>query len=106
MRPHRKSRSSYPNGIIGIYDNRGRTIDRYAVVFSPHDTSMGERFNVLYMSDRPFHSQGVGCTDEWNHRPTGDWGGHRGLGRCIDFTELPDDCQRAATDLVEKTKSS
>ena len=32
---YRKSRSDYPAGVLGVYDNGGRTVDRFTVVYTP-----------------------------------------------------------------------
>jgi hypothetical protein len=70
---------------VRIYDNGGKTFDRYTAVY------MAERErNGLYgargMSESPFHPQGFGqcCTATPG----------RHLGRRIAFVDLPADCQR------------
>lgn len=93
----RKSRPDYPDGVLGIYDNGGTregsrhgTFDRYTVVFDPEGEGRDRVFPYLAMSAHPFHPQGFGQHGEARHRVT------RGPGeRCIDFEELPEDCQRA-----------
>lgn len=71
---------------IRIYDNGGRSIDRYTVVFLDDPQDRPKLFGALAMNAYPFHPQGFGqyCT-----AMTG-----RHLGRRIDLKELPADCQR------------
>lgn len=85
----KKSRADYPLGILAIYDNRGRTADRYSVVFTPYNFFGGLRFPYLTMSENPSHPQGVGMHGESKGRPTR----HRGE-RVIRFCDLPAACQQ------------
>jgi len=75
--------------ILGIYDNGGRTMDRYTVVYDEPVTKIpGETMHCgLGMSESPFHPQGF-CQHGEVH-PDAD------IGRQITFAELPADCQRA-----------
>lgn len=97
-----------PNGkprYVRVYDNGGRTIDRYCVVFTGRYThkTAGDRW-VLFMNAAPFHPQGVcmhsGGQDILDVLP-GRWGGvdvgrkHPRLGTRIPFETLPADCQQA-----------
>lgn len=75
---------------IRCYDNGGKTIDRYTVVFTRGKGSL-----YLGMSSNPMHPQGIGMHGEGPpgsgpiDRPTY---GH--LGKRIVFEQLPDDCQK------------
>lgn len=70
--------------VIGIYDNGGKTLDRYTVYF---DTKESEHlYSCIGMSERPFHPQGF-C-----QHSSGQLGKHNG--KCIKFEELPEDCQK------------
>lgn len=85
----KKSRADYPDGVLAIYDNGGRTIDRYCVVFAPFVADGRNYFPTLSMSARPADPQGVGVHGEYERRPTrlpGD--------RVIAFDTLPEDCRR------------
>lgn len=83
----KKSRSDYPLGVLAVYDNGGRTADRYKVVFTPHRCDGELAFPTLSMSARPSHPQGVGTMGEYRQRPT------RGRGdRVIAMSDLPEDC--------------
>ena len=93
-----RSRKDYPKGVMGIYDNGGKTFDRYTVVFEPvpvlPDASGKQAakwfFPYLGMSQNPFHPQGFGQHGELNHRYT------RGKGeKVINFQDLPEDCRKA-----------
>lgn len=107
---YKRSRSDYPKGVIGIYDNAGQsneTTDHYMVVFAPYikDTyklapNDGRlRGKVLYpvicMSDTPYSPQGVCMRSTINWRPTGGWqAGIQSAGKTISFNDLPRECQR------------
>lgn len=101
----RRSRKDYPQGVIGIYDNGGKTIDRYTVVFEPYEV-LGKiteeyarwRFPILAMNCAPFRPQGFGQHDSLNFRYTRQKGE-----RTINFADLPADCQRCVMqDLQEE----
>lgn len=72
---------------IRIYDNGGKTNDRYTVVFMDEPERAHNTFAALGMNEEPFHPQGIGmhCTAQPG----------RHLGRRIMMMNLPDDCQRA-----------
>ncbi len=91
----RRARKDYPDGVLGIYDNEGKTVDRYTGVYKPYE--QGAPFNQLvfpmvHMSAAPYWPQGVCMHSETvGYRVTGGWGsGHK----VIEFTDLPADCQR------------
>lgn len=71
---------------VRIYDNGGKTVDRYTVVYMDCQEGRG-LYGALGMSAQPFHPQGFGqhCTAMPG----------RHLGLRITFEELPQDCQRA-----------
>lgn len=74
---------------VRCYDNGGKSVDRYTVVFT---RSYGNGCSYLGMSEQPFSPQGFGqhgWSDQSIDRPRY---GH--LGRKIAFTDLPEDCQR------------
>lgn len=71
---------------LAIYDNGGRSADRYTVIFKDCPEGRG-LFACLGMNSEPFHPQGIGMN------ATAMPGRH--LGRRIRFEELPRDCQRA-----------
>ena len=70
---------------IRIYDNDGKTADRYTVVYMDHPTRAG-LYECVGMDEKPFHPQGFGQHSE--AMP----GLH--LGRRIKLTDLPKDCQK------------
>ncbi len=93
----KKSRSDYPAGILAIYDNGGKTADRYCVVFAPAATGRQNHFTTLTMSARPYHPQGVGITAEHSTRPT------RSVGdRVISLEALPDDCRQCVEEYMSE----
>jgi hypothetical protein len=71
---------------IRIYDNGGKTIDRYTVVYMDEPEHKPNTFNARGMSEHPFHPQGFGCSC------TAMPGRH--LGKRIKFEQLPTDCQK------------
>lgn len=85
-----------PDGIpkyVHCYDNGGKTIDRYTVVFTgryTHKTG-GEHWYVG-MSGAPFHPQGFG--QHGSSRDQIDYPTYGHLGKKIKFTDLPESCQK------------
>jgi hypothetical protein len=75
---------------IAVYDNGGKTADRYTVIFMD-EPDLGGGYEGCYsslgMSADPFHPQGF-C----QHGPAKPG---RHLGRRIAFEDLPADCQKA-----------
>jgi len=78
--------------ILAIYDNGGKTIDRYTVYYdemwSPSCNS------CLCMSDDPFYPLGV-C-----QHSGGQLGDHNG--KQITFEQLSSDCQKAVLNDMEE----
>ena len=95
---YRKSRASYPDGVLLVADNGGKTFDRYTVLYKPQLGYLDTEYETYYypylgMSENPCHPQGFGQHGEsktrlsvWNDK----W-----LGKVIDFEELPTKCQQA-----------
>lgn len=71
---------------IRCYDNGGKSIDRYTVVYLDHPETYPGAFAAVGMNASPFHPQGFG------QHTTAMPGQH--LGRRIAFSNLPTDCQR------------
>lgn len=71
---------------IRIYDNGGKTFDRYTVVYMDYPERQHNTFAAVGMNSEPFHPQGFGqhCTAMPG----------RHLGKRISFEELPKDCQK------------
>lgn len=69
---------------VKIYDNGGKTIDRYTAVYT-HLIEKPRLYSARGMSENPFHPQGFGC---WTSAMLG-----RHLGKRIEFKNLPKDCQ-------------
>lgn len=72
-----------------VYDNEGKTIDRYTVYFNSFNEIIDGNpvYSCVAMNERPFHPLGF-C----NHN-TGILGEHNG--KIIPFKQLPDICQKA-----------
>lgn len=71
---------------IKIYDNGGKSLDRYTVVYMDYPERQPNIYAARGMSERPFHPQGFG------QHCTATPGRH--LGNRIKFEQLPIDCQR------------
>ena len=71
---------------IRIYDNNGKTYDRYTVVYMNEPENGFKTYAARAMNAYPFHPQGFGqyCTAMPG----------RHLGKRIKFEELPKDCQK------------
>jgi hypothetical protein len=85
-----------PGGIprwIRCYDNDGKTVDRYTVVYTGNYTkNTGGQVWYVGMSGAPFHPQGFGQHGE-NDGPI-DRPRYGHLGKRIKFRDLPEDCRR------------
>ena len=88
MTQPRKAPSKYltgaPDHVAAIYDNGGKSFDRYIVIYT--DYSRGGIQPARGMSEHPFHPQGFGQMTEAMR------GSH--LGKLIIWADLPPDCQR------------
>lgn len=75
---------------IRCYDDGGKTIDRYTVVYIDQPEQGHNMYAAVSMNASPFHPQGFGqhCTAMVG----------RHLGKRIAFADLPVDCRR----LVER----
>lgn len=79
-----------PETILGqrilCYDNEGKSIDRYTVVYADQPETGSGTFACVGMNSEPFHPQGFG------QHGTAMIGPH--LGKRIAFVSLPADCQK------------
>ncbi len=78
---------------IRIYDNGGKTVDRYTVVYTRKSITRERPYWYMdvCMSGSPFHPQGVCQHGEYTYlidRPT-----YSHLGRKITWNDLPEDCK-------------
>ncbi len=71
---------------IRCYDNGGKTLDRYTVVYMDFPEQQRGFFLSLGMSEDPTHPQGFG------QHTTAMMGSH--LGRRVPFQTLPERCRR------------
>ncbi|MCK4545418.1 hypothetical protein KAU43_07755 [candidate division WOR-3 bacterium] len=73
------------DNIRGVYDNGGKSADRYSVIFKNGD--------LVGMSDKPFHPQGFnqfsGNVDNWDLTTLDH------LGKRLVFSDIPDDIKDA-----------
>jgi len=100
MRP-RRTRKDYPKGVLGIYDNGGKTADRYTVVYEPFFVDGRPYFPYVGMSAGPFWPQGF-C----QHGEAQGYGYPRGntCGKVIRFEDLPPDCQTVVLRDIDETE--
>lgn len=111
QKSYHRARTDYPAGVVAVYDNGGKTVDRYTVVYEPFPLAYPCRayaagtpvFGYVCMSGAPFHPQGV-CQhgEATGQRPRGGWGGT--CGKVIRFEDLPEDCQRAVLLDLDETE--
>jgi hypothetical protein len=83
--------------ILGVYDNKGKTLDRYTVVYDyVEQVKDGKKlYMCISMNASPFHPQGIGM------HGSAMLGRH--LGKKVKLTDLPEDCQKAvAMDLKDE----
>ena len=89
--------SLVPNGkpkMVRCYDNGGKSMDRYTVVFTGRYTHKTNRsFWYVGMSGSPFHPQGIGMHGESEYTPI-DKPTYSHLGKKIKFEDLTEDCQK------------
>lgn len=85
-----------PNGIpkyIRVYDNGGKTADRYTVVYTGnYKKDKPEICFYVGMSENPFHPQGFGMHGSYTEMI--DKPSYRHLGKKITFDNLPEDCKK------------
>ena len=74
-----------PLGSVRIYDNGGKTFDRFTAVYLDQPEHQPRTFACVGMSERPFHPQGFG------QHSTAMLGRH--LGKIITRDSLPQDCR-------------
>lgn len=71
---------------VRIYDNGGKSFDRYTAVYMFEPETRPNTFGARGMSKHPFSPQGFGC---YVSATPG-----RHLGKRIEFSDLPIDCQK------------
>jgi len=95
---YRKSRQSYPDGVLLICDSGPKHFDRYLVLYEPDGEEINSYFPYFGMSENPHHPQGFGQHGEMRTRYS-VWGTND---KVIEFHELPVDCQKAVLqDLIK-----
>lgn len=87
MKTYKKSRASYPAGILAIYENR-KAIDRYTVVFAPEIVDGMAWFTTLHMSADCGGGYGYCQHGQYSFRPTKAQGD-----KVIDYDALPERCR-------------
>ena len=92
---YRKSRASYPDGVLLVADNGGKTFDRYTVFYEPQIAYPNTEYETYYypylgMSENPCHPQGFGQHGELDYRYS-VWGTND---KVLDFEDLPTECQQ------------
>lgn len=94
-----------PAGVLAIFDNRGKTIDRYTVIYAEPIVGGDGAVNIglLDMSSDPFHPQGVGIYTEYPAHVVANWR-YRNSRNAARWTDLPDAVQRAVKQDLEVTE--
>tara|TARA_Y100000401_G_C8181259_1_gene154095 strand:- start:19 stop:333 length:315 start_codon:yes stop_codon:yes gene_type:complete len=87
---YRKSKKSYPNGILLITDSGSKFADRYAVFYEPYEHNNKMVFPYVAMDQNPYGPNGFGQHGELSHRYS-VWGTND---KAIDFENLPIECQK------------
>ena len=91
--------SNVPKGVpkwIRVYDNGGKTFDRYTVSFTKKAITNIHKdrwFMYVGMSSNPFDPQGFGQHGESPNQPV-DRPTYGHLGKKIKFEDLPENCQK------------
>jgi hypothetical protein len=80
----------YPKGIVGVYDNDGKTADRYTVLYGPTQRRVAGQLRVQLYACRNSSADGV-----IGYRGECAKGLH--LGRRVAFEALPEACREAVT---------
>jgi hypothetical protein len=96
MTKEQRKQNLMPNGIpryVRVYDNNGKTCDRYIIVFSGHYRKKGEQFIIASSSEMPYNPTGVYLHDFTDDLI--DFPSYSHLGKKIKFTDLPADVQKA-----------
>lgn len=90
---------------IRVYDNGGKTADRYTVYYLTPQYFHGEKFYIyIGMSAYPTHPQGIGEHGEVSSSQLPRHKYHRGIGKRIEFADLPVDCQTVVNRELEVIK--
>jgi len=83
-----------PNGIpkyVRCYDNGGKTLDRYTIVYTGNYKGRNGRCEYLGCSENPFHGIGQhGESAEIIDKPS-----YKHLGKKINFISLPEQVKKA-----------
>jgi hypothetical protein len=78
-----------PSALVAVYDNGGKTLDRYTALYGGPFWTPGDRFiQIRGMSEHPNHPQGFG---QWGEM---DPAARRACGKLVAFQDLPADVQR------------
>jgi hypothetical protein len=86
-----------PQGVLAIYDNGGKTFDRYTVFYREPIT--GDAYHNMWlgyrgMSEHPFDPQGFGIYSEMQAHEVAQYR-YRASHDACKWSDLPDDVKRA-----------
>ena len=90
IKNYRKSKKSYPNGVLLITDSGKGFVDRYSVYYAPYEHKDELIFPYVAMDQNPYSPGGFGQYGELYHRYS-VWGTND---KVIEFETLPIDCQK------------
>ena len=77
-----------PEDVIAVYDNNGKTLDRYSVLLNQWYTDRSQLVECLALSDNPTHPMGF---SQFTNAARGPH-----LGRKVTWASLPADVRRHA----------
>lgn len=102
-RPRRSSKrwlESAPEYILAVYDNDGKTADRYTVLFGGtlYSPEMNRNVQSLNLSSSPSHPQGVSM---WGEAFSYD---RKRFGKHIRWLDLPENVRKHVIDRATETE--
>jgi len=89
--------------LVRCYDAGSKFADRYTVFYLIPQYLFGKKFYIyIGMSADPCHPQGIGQHGEVPGYQLPRHKYHKGIGKRIDFSELPVDCQTVVNRELEQ----
>lgn len=85
-----------PAGVLAIYDNRGKSFDRYTIYYVPTEPLEDRGGPIMYLaaSTNPFDAQGFGIHDDMPAYQVAEYR-YRAAHDAAKWSELPEDVKRA-----------
>jgi hypothetical protein len=93
-----------PDYVLDCLDNKGKTCDRYTVIFGKQFMNVGPNgecwLSLLDMSSNPFHPQGVGMSSEYRAHEIAAFR-YRSSHHRVKWSDLPELVQKCAIQWAE-----